>query len=190
MVYLDFAKAFDKVDHIILMKKVQQFGIKGKLHSWIEGFISNRYQQVLVEGKLSRKEKVISGVPQGTVLGPLLFLIFINDLESSLKHSILRIFADDSKIVKEVENEHDHQKLQTDLNIAIDWASRNNMELNQKKFQLIQYGKEHLKTPYIADNVPINKESVVKDLGVHMSEDLSWLPHITPTVKSGRKYLV
>jgi hypothetical protein len=185
VVYLDFAKAFDKVDHNILMK---QFGIKGKLHSWIESFISNRYQQVLVDGKLSRKEKVISGVPQGTVLGPLLFLIFIDDLEASLKHSILRIFADDSKLVKEVENENDHQKLQEDLNTAIEWASNNNMELNQAKFQLLQYGKEDLKTPYTANTELITKESKVKDLGVQMSEDLSWQSQISEAVKQGRKY--
>ena len=118
MVYLDFAKAFDKVDHKILMKKLKQFGVHGKLFSWIESFISNRYQQVLVDGKLSQKEKVISGVPQETVLGPLLFLIFINGLEASLKHSILRIFAHDSKLEKEVKNENDHQKLQEDLNMS------------------------------------------------------------------------
>ena len=74
MVYLDFAKAFDKVDHVILMKKVSQFGIKGKLYEWIKNFLADRKQQVLVENNMSRKEHVISGVPQGTVLGPLLLL--------------------------------------------------------------------------------------------------------------------
>ena len=190
VVYLDFAKAFDKVDHKILMKKVYQFGIRGKLYTWIENFISNRYQQVLVDGKLSRKEKVISGVPQGTVIGPLLFLIYIDDLESTLKHSILRIFADDSKMVKEITNQNDHQELQEDLYTAIKWASDNNMELNQKKFQLLQYGKEDLKLPYkTSPDKTLTKDTDVKDLGVQMSEDLAFVTHMTDAVKNGRKYM-
>lgn len=190
VVYLDFAKAFDKVDHQILMKKVYQFGIRGKLYTWIQSFISNRYQQVLVDGKLSRKEKVISGVPQGTVLGPLLFLIYIDDLESTLKHSLLRIFADDSKMVKEIKDQNDHQDLQEDLNTAITWASDNNMELNQKKFQLLQYGKEDLKVPYKTSSEKVlHKDTDVKDLGVQMSDDLSWETQMSDAVKNGRKYM-
>ena len=191
VVYLDFAKAFDEVDHYILMQKVKQFGIKGKLHTWLNNFLTNRYQQVIVNGTLSRKEKVISGVPQGTVLGPLLFLIYINDLESALKHSILRIFADDSKIVKEIVNEEDHNKLQEDLNISLKWALDNNMQLNQKKFQLMQYGKnEELKETYTTeDDEILQKEEEVKDLGVHLSEDLSWETQTTDAVKKGRKFM-
>ena len=166
VVYLYFAKAFDKVDHSILMKKVYQFGIRGKIHSWIECFLQNRYQQVLVDGSLSRKEIVISGVPQGTVMGPLLFLLYIDDLEQSLQHSILRIFADDSKVTKEIETQEDHDGLQEDVNTAILWSTDNNMELNHKKFQLMQYGKsEDLKQPYeIANEERLYKETDVKDL--------------------------
>ena len=191
VVYLDFAKAFDKVDHKILMKKVKQFGIKGKLYNWLESFITNRYQQVMVDGKLSRKEQVISGVPQGTVLGPLMFLLYINDLESEMQHSVLRVFADDSKIVKEIRNEEDHNKLQQDLNISVKWAEENNMELNQKKFQLMQYGKdESLKQPYKTgeDNI-LQKESDIKDLGVYVSENVAWETQTAESVKKARKYM-
>ena len=170
VVYLDFAKAFDKVDHKILLQKVKNFGIKGKIYLWIKEFIENRYQQVLVEGSMSRKEKVVSGVPQGTVLGPILFLIYIDDLESAMKHSVLRIFADDSKIIKTVQNKEDHEMLQEDIDNAIKWSTQNNMELNKKKFQLLQYGKNN-DFKYFYDTgqqTPLQKEPDVKNLGVYL----------------------
>ena len=175
---------------LILLQKVYQFGIKGKVYNWLESFLTNRYQQVIVDGVLSNKEKVISGVPQGTVLGPLLFLIYINDLEPALKKSILRIFADDSKIVKHITNQSDHDVLQDELNNAIKWASSNNMELNHTKFQLMQYGKkEHLKLPYETGLATLNSENDIKDLGVYLSADLTWDKQITEAIKMGRKFL-
>ena len=190
VIYLDFSKAFDKVDHKILLKKVKQFGISGKIYTWLENFLSNRYQQVIVDGILSDKKQVISGVPQGTVLGPLLFLIYINDLEPELQKSILRIFADDSKIVKPIRSQNDHDELQEELNIAIKWADSNNMELNRKKFQLMQYGKEEqLKAPYETGLETLNSDSDIKDLGVYLSADLTWETQIVEAIKMGRKFL-
>ena len=101
-IYLDYAKAFDKVDHNILLAKLRKYGIKGKVYNWIKEFLRLRIQIVVVEGKKSTFRIVISGVPQGTVIGPILFILYINDLIEVLKHSKGLSFADDTKLVKAI----------------------------------------------------------------------------------------
>ena len=96
VVYLDFAKAFDKVDHKIVLSKMRSMGITGKIYEWIESFLLNRYQSVIVNGITSEPQKVLSGVPQGSVLGPLIFLIMIGDIDDETIHSIVKSFADDT----------------------------------------------------------------------------------------------
>lgn len=97
VVYLDFAKAFDKVDHKIVLAKVQKLGIQGKLLQWINEFLTNRTQSIMVNGRLSSKRPVISGVPQGSVIGPLLFLVLISDIDEKTFYSIIASFADDTR---------------------------------------------------------------------------------------------
>ena len=100
VIYLDFAKAFDKVDHQILLSKLHGFGVRGKLLTWLNCYLSNRQQTVVIDGKHSEAAKVISGVPQGTVLGPILFILYLNDLQSCIQHSVISSFADDTRMKK------------------------------------------------------------------------------------------
>ena len=104
MIYLDYAKAFDKVDHQILLLKLHAYGIRGKILTWLHSYLSNRTQTVVINGKASLPAKVVSGVPQGTVLGPILFLIYLNDLNLCIKESITSSFADDTRLKKSICN--------------------------------------------------------------------------------------
>ena len=106
-IYLDYAKAFDKVDHALLIRKLSKYGIHPKIITWIESFLQGRTQQVVVEGQLSFAALIISGVPQGTVLGPILFLIFINDITHCVSSSVIRCFADDTRIMKAISHTPD-----------------------------------------------------------------------------------
>ena len=111
-IYLDFSKAFDKVDHTILMRKLENIGITGKVLTWIQQFLTNRQQQVRVEDVLSSKEWVGSGVPQGSVLGPLLFLIMIIDIDNDVRHSLIGSYADDTRVWKCIHGRTDQVSLQ------------------------------------------------------------------------------
>ena len=181
ILYLDFSKAFDKVDHAILLKKLRLYGIQGKAYRWLENFLSGRTQHVVVDGVTSIIIAVLSGVPQGTVLGPLLFILYINDLFLVVKHCKVKVFADDSKLHKNISSPSDSERLQEDLCAVVRWAVANNMELNESKFQLLQHGKNpDLKQPYsLPSGASISSDEVVKDLGVFVDKDLSWRQHIT-----------
>ena len=180
VLYIDMSKAFDKVDHCTLLRKLHNMNIRGKILQWIESFLNNRFQQVVIRGVSSSEAKVTSGVPQGTVLGPILFLCYINDLEKVIKHSLISIFADDSKIIKSIRSDEDRANFMADLQAIIAWAEANCMELNADKYQLLQHGRNNdFKTPYILhNNLQITKSSAVRDLGVHVSEDLSVKYHV------------
>ena len=134
-ILLDFPKAFDKVPHLRLLSKLTSYGITGNTQNWIKSFLSNRKQRVSVNGALSDITDVTSGVPQGSVLGPVLFLLYINDINGNIKSSI-RLFADDSIIYRKLSSKSDHEMLQTDLNQLQTWSDKwNLMYLNVSTFQ-------------------------------------------------------
>ena len=136
VILLDISKAFDVVPHHSLLMKLYMHGITGKTHRWIEDFLGNRIQEVVVNGSKSECGMVKSGVPQGTVLGPLLFLIYINDIESQITSSI-RVFADNITLYRPTYSESDSLSLQEDIFKLYKWANTWQMAFNVNKCKLL-----------------------------------------------------
>ena len=140
VIYTDFAKAYEKIDHAqLLMKMKNQFKITGKLGKWIQNFLQNRKQQVLVEEITSNKSKVMSGSIQWSVLGTVLFIMYIQDISRGITAKI-NIFVDDTKLKDVISEDKDVEKLQGELDKLFVWQDNNNMLLNGGKFQLLRYG--------------------------------------------------
>ena len=140
MVILDFSKAFDRVPHQRLLKKTHHYGIRDNTFQWIASFLSHRTQQVLVEGQSSEKVPVLSGVPQGSVLGPILFLIFINDLPDNL-NSKARMFADDCIVYREIKSNKDQLTLQEDLDTLAAWEQKWGMDFHPHKCNVLRVSR-------------------------------------------------
>ena len=189
IIYLDLSKAFDKVNHNILLQKLEQMKVTGKIKTWIQTFLTARTQTVVVDGHKSHPTKVLSGVPQGTVLGPALFILYMNNITDFIKHTIIKMFADDSKLIASIKNLNDREKLLEDLKALVSWTEKNSMSFNEDKFQLLQIGSDDsLKLPYQHGNINITKSENVRDLGVVISEDLSFKHHITEMVSNATKF--
>ena len=178
MILLDFSKAFDKVPHQRLLHKLSYYGVKGTTLQWISAFLSDRKQQVLLEGVRSTEADVVSGVPQGTVLGPLLFLAYINDMPECATSSTTRLFADDSLLYRKVRGYRDSALLQRDLTALSDWEACWQMEFNPSKCQVLHITpskhKPVLPTTYQLHGQVLESTDSAKYLGVTISEDLSW----------------
>ena len=133
---LDFSKAFDKVPHNRLIQKLNSCNLHSDVVGWIASFLKNRTQRVVVDSHSSTESPVLSGVPQGSVLGPILFLIFINDISESLK-SPVRLFADDCLLYREIKSKEDQTILQNDLDVLVQWSKKWGMEFNIKKCNIL-----------------------------------------------------
>jgi hypothetical protein len=173
---LDFSKAFDTVPHSKLLHKLHQYGIKGKIHKWLTNFLTARSMRTIVEGEKSNETTVDSGVPQGTVLGPILFLCHINDLPDSVTSSI-RLFADDCLLYRTIKTAKDHQKLQADLEQLEIWAKDWGMRFNAKKCYILSINKKSNKF-YSLDNHILQEVQDNPYLGLQISNDLKWSMHI------------
>ena len=179
MIILDFSKALDTVPHNRLLNKLDRYGIRNKTHTWISNFLKYRKQRVVIGGEHSTWTQVMSGVPQGTVLGPLLFLTYINDLPNNINSSI-RLFADDCVLYREIKNEIDSQELQKDLNSLMKWECDWQMNFNPKKCFVMRltHARHMTRFNYILGDKSLQETDNHPYLGVHITNDLTWNKHI------------
>ena len=176
IIYLDFAKAFDKVPHQRLLTKLRAKGVDAQTVKWIESWLSNRTQNVNIQGEKSGSCDVDSGVPQGTVLGPILFTVYIDDLEVEVTRRLLEVlilkFADDTKGAKVIENAGDRDKLQEALDCLCNWAEKWGMEFNVAKCKVMHVGRNNPEYDYTMRGVKLGKTEEEKDIGVTITKNL------------------
>ena len=175
--YLDCRKAFDTVPHERLLRKLEAYGIRGKILYWIKAFLSGREQFVEIRGTKSDKLGVTSGVPQGSVLGPVLFLIYINDLVNELECPVL-LFADDAKIFKEIRSQEDIEAMQRDLKRLENWSAKWLLDFNADKCVTMHIGHRNPHINYDLNEKQLKESNVEKDLGVYVSADLKPSHHV------------
>ena len=190
IVILDFPKAFDHVPHRRLLGKLHHYGIRGQTHGWIKSFLAGRTQQIIVDRATSEKAPVESDVPQGTVLGLLLFLLFTNDLPDWVT-SRARLFADDCIIYRKIQTQDDCKQLQRDLYSLAQWESTWSMSFHADKCNVLRVIKKRapINSIYKLKGQELEELSTSKYLGVDLSSNLEWKEHIDRTVKKANSEL-
>jgi hypothetical protein len=188
VIYLDFQKAFDKVPHRRLMLKINSLGISGSIFKWIENWLQDREQKVVMLGSSSRWIKVKSGVPQGSVLGPLLFLIYINDIDEVVASKILK-FADDTKLYGVVANQQDIERLKNDLKNLCNWSADWLMLFNVDKCKVMHFRYNNSKSTYEMNGKDLEEISEERDLGVIVQQDLKWSKQCSKSVSTANRVL-
>jgi len=192
--------AFDKVPHRALMHKLRHLGFDENLLGWIEDLLTNRRQRVVLGAVTSGWLDVLSGVPQGSVLGPILFVTIINDLPKSVVNCICRLFADDTKLIAAVRNNADITLIQADLDALVKWSQNWLMEFNTDKCKYMLIGpssrtKRHHLAQLTMDSNPDGKRITLertkceRDLGIMVNENLSWNDQVTTSANKANVVL-
>jgi hypothetical protein len=191
-IFLDFSKAFDSVSHPHLVKKLQTFGIHGELLSWFSSYLYERYQITMINEESSEKIKVKSGVPQGSILGPLLFLIFINDMPDCLTDNTqIALYADDAKVFKTVDSIYDCLDLQEQLDHLIQWSHIWRLNFNVTKCKIITFSRKTVphRYRYNIAGVPLERVAEMVDLGVTVQDNMLWGTQIRKMVSKANQNL-
>ena len=191
-IYLDMSKAFDKVSHRRLVHKLIQVGFGGNLLNWFCSYLSRRYQSVTVLGATSDNLPVTAGVPQGSILGLALFLLYVNDLPEVVSSSSrVLMFADDTKIFREIKTLDDAFSLQKDLEKLATWSYSSGLLFNEAKCkaQCITRKKTPILSSYKLNNTAAELYAAEKDLGVWISKDLTWSKQVNEQSSRANKLL-
>ena len=192
VLYLDFAKPFDSVDHNVLLSKLKAYGVSGQLLNWFANYLSGLLQRVVIDEVTSQWTPVTSGVPQGSLLGRLLFIIFINDLpDVAICDVFTSLYADDTKVYCNINTTEDCMSMQKTLTNMDTWTQHNNIRFNASKSKVltVTQKKSPLNFIYKLDNVKLERVSTEKYVGVNITNSLTWNTHIHAIAAKANKLL-
>lgn len=188
----DFSKAFDKISHRIILFKLKALGFQTGFISWIKSYLEGRQYKVVFRSCVSDPINASSGVPQGSHLGPLLFILAINDVDCIIKDSKLSIYADDMKIFRHISTSSDSLPLQMDLNNFSTWCHKNFLELNVLKCQAITFSRKRFPSPsrtYFINDKPVPCVNFLRDLGLICDRELNFRTHIDSIISRANSSL-
>ena len=189
MAILDFSKAFDKGSHSHLLYKLKWYGADPLTHAWIYDFLKDRSQAIVLDSESSSSLPVTSGVPQGTVLGPILFLVYINDLPECIKYSKVWLFADDCILYRQIDSQPDCKKLQEDLDTLQCWEDMWLMSFNASKCNTmwVTSSSKPISFSYSIYNTTLENVPYTKYLGVTIQSNLKWDIHVIQALPKATK---
>ena len=192
LLLIDFSKAFDMVEHSILLKKLEHYGIRGIVLNWLKSYLSNRQQFVSVNGSVSSTMTLEYGIPQGSILGPLLFIIYINDIPEIARYAKFILYADDANIIITANTIEEINIQVHDLSHSlIKWVNCNGLALNLKKTQYMIFSrcKTDLPSPLFISNKLIERKQEARFLGVIVDESLNWTKHVKTVESKMARYI-